>query len=127
MALIYRGAFDSSTLSVLEIKVDTLISINEEEARRFGCNAIVLGKNVIINEGCSKTRDQLESRGFPSSKSRSANLYRSVGAQNVWSSQTEASAHDTVRRKLYLVRKPDYASDRFLTDRYVIQIVCCCD
>jgi N-dimethylarginine dimethylaminohydrolase len=63
-ALIYRGAFDSSTLSVLESKVDTLISVNEEEARRFACNAIVVEKNVIINEGCPKTRDQLESRGF---------------------------------------------------------------
>jgi N-dimethylarginine dimethylaminohydrolase len=63
-ALIYRRAFDISSLSVLEKQVDTLISVSEEEARLFACNAIVVEKNVIMNEGSPKTRDQLESRGF---------------------------------------------------------------
>jgi N-dimethylarginine dimethylaminohydrolase len=63
-ALIYRGAFDFNALSVLENHIGTLISVTEEEALRFACNAIVLQKNVIMNEGCRTTRDQLESRGF---------------------------------------------------------------
>jgi N-dimethylarginine dimethylaminohydrolase len=40
------------------------VPLTEEEAWRFACNAIVLEKNVIMNEGCPTIRDQLESRRF---------------------------------------------------------------
>jgi N-dimethylarginine dimethylaminohydrolase len=63
-ALIYPGAFDMDSLSVLQNRIATLIRVNLEEASRFACNAIVLEKNVVVNDGCPKTRDELESRGF---------------------------------------------------------------
>lgn len=34
------------------------------EAKRFACNAVVLGDNVIIPSGCPETRKMLESLGF---------------------------------------------------------------
>ncbi len=50
--------------TMLETQVDTPISISDEEARRFARNAIVVEKNVIMNEDCRKTRAELESHGF---------------------------------------------------------------
>jgi arginine dihydrolase len=63
-AIYYPAAFDSSGLKVLENHIGTLIPVAEDEARRFACNSIVLGKNVIMNEGCPKIRARLESLGF---------------------------------------------------------------
>lgn len=63
-ALYYPGAFADDALKTLENLVGSLISVTEEEARQFACNAIVVGKNVIMNHGCPKIRGQLESLGF---------------------------------------------------------------
>lgn len=63
-ALYYPAAFDSYALKVLRDNVADLIEADEEEAKRFSCNAVVIGENVILNEGCPKSREQLESRGF---------------------------------------------------------------
>jgi arginine dihydrolase len=63
-ALYYPGAFDADALEILEDCIDTLIAVTEEEARRFACNAIVIEKKVIMNEGCPTIRRRLESLGF---------------------------------------------------------------
>jgi N-dimethylarginine dimethylaminohydrolase len=63
-ALYYPAAFDADAIKVLENHIATLIPVTEEEARRFACNAIVVEKNVIINDGCPKIRAQMESMGF---------------------------------------------------------------
>lgn len=60
MAIYYPAAFDVRALRVLENNIDTLIPVTEEEARRFACNAIVIEKNVIMNDGCPKIRGKLE-------------------------------------------------------------------
>lgn len=64
MALFYPGGFDSYALKVLEHHIGTLIEVSDEEAKRFACNAIVIGKNVVMNDGCPVTRKKLESSGF---------------------------------------------------------------
>ena len=63
-AIYYPAAFDTHALKVLENHIGTLIPVTQEEARRFACNAIVVEKNVIMNDGCPKIRGQLESQGF---------------------------------------------------------------
>ena len=63
-ALYYPPAFDAHALKVLENNMETLIPVAEEEARRFACNAIVVEKNVVMNDGCPQIRDQLISLGF---------------------------------------------------------------
>ena len=63
-AIFYPAAFDAYGLKVLENNVETLIVVTEDEARRFACNAIVVDKNVVMNDGCPRIRDQLESLGF---------------------------------------------------------------
>lgn len=63
-ALYYPAAFDANALEILRDCIGTLIPVTEEEARRFACNAIVIERKVIINQGCPKIRGRLESLGF---------------------------------------------------------------
>jgi N-dimethylarginine dimethylaminohydrolase len=35
-----------------------------EDALRFGCNAIVIGKNVVLQAGCEGLNRDLRRRGF---------------------------------------------------------------
>jgi len=41
-----------------------LIAVDEQEARCFACNAVVVGKTVITNSGCPGLHRQLETRSF---------------------------------------------------------------
>ena len=63
-ALVFLDAFAPySQLALIEMVPD-LIRVPEEEARGFACNAVVMGKNIVIPEGCPGTREALEKRGF---------------------------------------------------------------
>lgn len=63
-ALYYPSAFDSEAAKTLKDRIGTLVAVPEDEARRFACNAIVVEKSVVMNDGCPKTRGQLHSLGF---------------------------------------------------------------
>ncbi len=62
--LYYPGAFDAYALKVLEERIPTLIAVPEAEARRFACNLIVAGDNIVINDGCPRVRTSLEELGL---------------------------------------------------------------
>jgi N-dimethylarginine dimethylaminohydrolase len=64
LALFYPGAFTPDALGLLEVRFSTLIPVQEEEARRFACNSIVIGKTVIMNDECPVVRSQLVELGF---------------------------------------------------------------
>lgn len=63
-ALYYAGAFDPYALKVLENHIPNLIPVSEAEAKRFACNAIVVGNNLVMNDGCPEVRSNLEKLGF---------------------------------------------------------------
>jgi N-dimethylarginine dimethylaminohydrolase len=63
-ALYYPGAFDDYGRRVLRTHVKALIEVDEAEARRFGCNAVVVGRTVVTNTGCPKLADALKARGY---------------------------------------------------------------
>jgi arginine dihydrolase len=63
-ALWYPDAFDDYGRRVLQTHVPTLIPVNEEEAKRFGCNAVVVGKTVVTNSGCPQLAADLSAHGF---------------------------------------------------------------
>lgn len=63
-ALWYPGAFDDYGRAVLADRVPKLIEVNEADAERFGCNAVVIGKDVILNSGCPRLERQLKAEGF---------------------------------------------------------------
>jgi N-dimethylarginine dimethylaminohydrolase len=59
----FPDAFDSYAQQVLKAHFEAL-PIAADEALRFACNAIVLGKEIVLPAGCPKTADLLESRGY---------------------------------------------------------------
>jgi N-dimethylarginine dimethylaminohydrolase len=63
-ALYYPGAFDEYGRSVLRDRIPNLIEVAAEEAASFSCNAVVVGKTVVLNEGAPKLAATLEDAGF---------------------------------------------------------------
>ena len=65
-ALVFLRAFETYSQEILRETIPDLIEIPEDEALRFACNAVVVEKDVILNEGCPKTVEALRLRGFES-------------------------------------------------------------
>lgn len=63
-ALIYPPAFEAYSECLLRENIPDIIKVSAAEARRLACNAIVIGKNVIMPEGCPKVTSDLEKRKF---------------------------------------------------------------
>jgi N-dimethylarginine dimethylaminohydrolase len=59
----YPGAFDAYAQVVLTNRFET-IAINEEEALRFACNSVVLGRHIVIPSGCPIVTSILKERGY---------------------------------------------------------------
>lgn len=64
LALYFPPAFDDYARRVLEELVDELIPVEESEAQRFACNAVVVGRTVVTNTGCPRLHAALRERGF---------------------------------------------------------------
>jgi N-dimethylarginine dimethylaminohydrolase len=58
------GAFDAPSRARLAEEITDLVEVTEEEALRFGCNAVVLGRDVVLPEGCPKLSAALAVREF---------------------------------------------------------------
>jgi N-dimethylarginine dimethylaminohydrolase len=63
-AIYYPDAFDAYGRKVLAGHIPRLLPVNRDEAARFGCNAVVVGKSVIINTGCEQLAADLRSWGY---------------------------------------------------------------
>jgi len=63
LALWYQHAFDHITQHNLSNDVE-LIPVPEKEACQFACNAVVVGKTVIMNVGNTITADMLKQCGY---------------------------------------------------------------
>ena len=64
VAIYYPGAFDTYGLHVLYEQVPELIAVADAEARRFACNAVVVGRHVVTNTGCPELHAELGRRGY---------------------------------------------------------------
>jgi N-dimethylarginine dimethylaminohydrolase len=64
VALYYPGAFDEYGRSVLRDRIPHLIDVVAAEAISFSCNAVVVGKTVILNDGAPKLAQALAERNF---------------------------------------------------------------
>jgi N-dimethylarginine dimethylaminohydrolase len=64
LAIYYPAAFDRYGRQALEAQVPQLIPVSAEEAQRFACNAVVVGRTVVTNTGCPRLHDELRRRGF---------------------------------------------------------------
>lgn len=63
-AIWYPDAFDVYGRRVIEAHVPRLIAACDDDARRFGCNAVVVGKSVVVNAGCERLTADLCQRGY---------------------------------------------------------------
>lgn len=66
VALYFPGAFDDYGKKVLTTHVPNLIPVVEDEAHRFGCNAVVVGKTVVHNSRCPRLAEDLGKAGYRS-------------------------------------------------------------
>jgi N-dimethylarginine dimethylaminohydrolase len=63
-AIYYPEAFDAYGKKVLQSHLPRLLPANEAEAHRFGCNAVVVGKTVVLNTGCPQLAADLQAWGY---------------------------------------------------------------
>lgn len=63
-AVWYPPAFEEYGATVLKRTFPDLIPVAPAEAERFGCNAVVLDADVVLNTGCPLLERELETRGF---------------------------------------------------------------
>jgi N-dimethylarginine dimethylaminohydrolase len=63
-AIWYPGAFDVYGRKVIETNIPRLLPAVEAEARCFGCNAVVVGKSVILNAGSEQLAAGLKAWGY---------------------------------------------------------------
>lgn len=64
LAIYYPPAFDEYAQKALAEYVPRLIAVKQEEAQRFACNAVVVGKHVVLNTGCPHLEADLKSQGY---------------------------------------------------------------
>jgi N-dimethylarginine dimethylaminohydrolase len=62
-ALWYPPAFDDYGQSAVRQHVPELIEVDSQEAARFACNAVVVGRHVVLNTGCPQLEADLAARG----------------------------------------------------------------
>ena len=63
-AIYHPGAFDDYGRSVLRSRVGALIEVSAEEAASFSCNAVVVGRTVVLNEETPKLSRSLVEAGY---------------------------------------------------------------
>jgi len=63
-ALYYPGAFDSYGKKSLNYLIPNLIKMGKKDAMNFCCNAVVSGKNIILNHCSGILKNRLENLGF---------------------------------------------------------------
>jgi N-dimethylarginine dimethylaminohydrolase len=63
-AIYFPGAFDDYGRRVLESNIRELIEVDQAEARSFACNAVVIDKTVVTNDGCPRLHERLKAAGF---------------------------------------------------------------
>jgi len=63
-ALYYPPAFDEYARKVLIDTIPTLIAVTPVEAARFACNAVVVGRDVVLNTGCPELSAALARQGY---------------------------------------------------------------
>lgn len=63
-AIFFPAAFDDYGRTAIEEHIPRLIAVQPAEAARFACNAVVIGRHVVVNTGCPQLEADLVERGY---------------------------------------------------------------
>ncbi len=63
LGIFYPRAFSPDSVTKMRAEIE-LLEVPEQDAKKFACNAVVLGKTVVMPAGCEETKRMLESRGY---------------------------------------------------------------
>ena len=63
-AIYFPGAFDDYGRTAIQEHVKQWIEVEPDEAAHFACNAVVLGQDIVLPEGCPKLYRSLEAWGY---------------------------------------------------------------
>jgi len=63
-AIWHRSAFDDYGRRAIQQHVPNLLAVEQAEAERFACNAVVIGRQVITNTGCDRLHATLAAAGY---------------------------------------------------------------
>ena len=80
--LYYPAAFDSYSNRLIERRVpaEQRLVVGEADALAFACNAVNVGRSVILNQASAELRRQLEGRGFELVETPLAEFLKAGGA-----------------------------------------------
>ena len=79
LALWYPHAFSQKSQEIMR-KMGELIPVSANEAKHFACNAVVIGRDVIVPAGCPETCKLLEEYGFNIHECEMSEYIKSGGA-----------------------------------------------
>ena len=63
-ALFHPDALEPAARRLLEERVPRLRAVDPADGRRLGCNALAVGRRVVLPEGCGSAVRELEREGF---------------------------------------------------------------
>ncbi|MCY3020300.1 MAG: arginine deiminase-related protein [Planctomycetota bacterium] len=97
-AVYYPDAFDSYSIRVLKEHADDLIAVRHDEAYEFGCNAVVIGKKVVIAEPCRELARALRRRGYAVYRLKFSEFIKAGGAAKCLTLQLDQGPAAAPRR-----------------------------
>jgi len=62
--LYYPGAFDEESREKIKKEFPRVIEAEADEAEKYVCNCINIGKTIVMNQGCPKVQVELEKCGY---------------------------------------------------------------
>jgi len=79
-AIYYPGAFDDYGRSVLTGRIPDLIAVEADEAVSFSCNAVVVGRSVVLNDGSPRLARDLARAGYDARPLRLTEFIKAGGS-----------------------------------------------
>lgn len=79
-AIYYPGAFDDYGRAVLRDRIGTLVEVSEAEAASFSCNAVVVGRTVVLNDGAPNLAADLRALGYATVPLRLSEFIKAGGS-----------------------------------------------
>lgn len=106
VAIYYPGGFDEYGRSVLADRISMLIAVEPEEAITFSCNAVVIGRSVIVNDASPRLAETLVGAGYRVFPIRLTEFIKSGGSAKCLTLRLDGEDAATWRGRTAAVASP---------------------